>query len=631
MSSLNARRAEGMRAAFALRTKLTVSEWADRHGWIARSSGAAEAGQYSTDRAPYLREILDVMGDEVHPDVVFNKPAQVGFTEALNQFLAYCIAEDPSGIIVIQPNVEMAKAFVKERVDPMLSESPRLRGVIRSEGGRRTSDDTMQRKVFAGGWLVAVGANAPSGLRSRPARRILGDERSGWILDAKNQGDPWDLAVERTATFWNAKRIEGSTPGEAETCPITARLAESDLRRFHVACPACGHREPFRWKDDDGTYRLVFDKDPAGQIIPATAAYLCRACGVCIPEREKPRMLRGGAWIAEQPERAVVGFDLNGLYSPWRTWERIGQLWLEAHGNPEKLKVFVTHVLAEPWRAAGERIDVRTLMERATGEDTAPATAALCTGFVDVQATRLETLVIAWSAGEQAAVLDWQQHDGDPTRPDVWEDAWRALTAPHGAPLAAVGVDTGYLTDVAWKAVDTWGRRSRVKVLGCKGMPGRGRPVIQRPGAAKVRTQRRPWLIGVDTAKDLVALRLQQADGPGAFTFPAEIDPTFFDQLTAEELRTAMIGGRPQKVWRLVKGRRNEALDLTVGCLAVLYALGARVVAQLKPAATQAPAPVAQPAAPAPQPESLGVQLPAPVARPAAPRRGGGWVYGWKR
>ena len=321
---------------------LTGSQWANRHGWIARSSGAAEGGQYSTDRAPYMEEIIDVICDEIHTDVVFNKPAQVGFTEAINQTIGYAMHHDPSGIIVIQPNDGMAKSWMKERIDPMLAESRALRGAIRSEGGRRTSDDTMERKVFRGGWLVAVGANAPSGLRSRPARRIYGDERSGWTLDARNQGDPWDLAGERTTTFWNAKRVQGSTPGERGTCPITESLARSDRRRYHVACPACGHMEPFTWKDPDGTFRIICDRDAANQMIPETAQYMCRACGVLIPEYEKTKMCRkdrGARWIAEHPERSTVGFDINGLISPWRSWSQIMSLWLIAQRDPEKLKV----------------------------------------------------------------------------------------------------------------------------------------------------------------------------------------------------------------------------------------------------------------------------------------------------
>jgi phage terminase large subunit GpA-like protein len=537
-----------MREAFAPPTKLTVSQWADRHGWIARSSGAGESGQYSTDRTPYMREILDVMGDEIHRDVVFNKPAQVGFTEALIQFAGYCMAEDPSGLIVIQPNIEMAKAWMKERIDPMLAESPRLRGIVRSESGRRTSDDTLQRKVYAGGYLVAIGANSPSGLRSRPSRRVLGDERSGWTLDARAQGDPWDLAVERTATFWNAKRIQGSTPGEEGLCPITAALAASDWRKWVVTCPACGHAEPFAWRAEDGTYRLVCERGAANELIPATARYLCTACGTLIPEYEKARMNRGGKWVATQPENPAAGFDLgNSLMSPWRSWSDIMELWVKAHGNPERLKVFVTHVLAEPWRPVAERIDVHMLMERAEPVVELPQWVGAVTGSVDVQGNRLETLRVGWGAGEEAIVLEWQQHDGDPTKGEVWAEARKALGA-----CAAIAVDTGYLTDEAWKHVDQWSHSTRV--FGTKGMPGRPRPVMGKPAATSTKRARRPWLVGTDAAKDALALRLRAPvppGGAGSVHFADTLPPEFFEQLTSEELRPPIVGGRPVRVWRL--------------------------------------------------------------------------------
>lgn len=572
------------RRVMAPPSHLTASEWANAHGWIARSSGASEPGQYATERAPYLREILDVMGDESHRDVVFNKPAQVGFTECINQFVGYCMAEDPSGLIVIQPNLDMAKGWMKERIDPMLAESPRLKGIVRSEGGRRTSDDTMQRKVFPGGYLVTVGANAPAGLRSRPARRILGDERSGWTLDSRQQGDPWDLAVERTATFWNAKRIQGSTPGEAETCPITSAIQASDWREWHMSCPACGHREPLQWKSADGVYRVVCDRDAAGQMIPETAKYLCLTCGVLIPESEKPKMLRNGGWIPRFPERSAAGFDLNGLVSPWRSWADIVDLWLRAQGNSEKLKVFVTHVLAQPWQPVAERIDVHTLSERAESVEPLPGPIGLLVASVDVQKDRLESLIVGVGPAEELWVLEWNQHDGDPTQPGTWADAWASLTASRALPVSAVAIDTGWLTDEAWRAVDLWAARRVMRVIGVKGIAGRGRPIVRPPGRVVRKNQRRPWDVGVDTAKDVLNLRLRLASGgSGAVHFAETLDLAFYEQLTAEELRTRVVNGRPAKVWTLPDGKRNEALDLLVYALAALHHRGAKYVGSIVP------------------------------------------------
>lgn len=639
MSELARRLGDVVRRGFAPPPKLSVSEWADRHGWIAKSSGASEPGSYSSARAPYMREILDVMGDETHRDVVFKKPAQVGFTEAINQFIAYCMKADPSGIIVIQPDLERAKAWTKERIDPMLSESTTLARIVHSEGGRRTSDDTMLRKVFPGGWLAVVGANSASGLRSRPARRVLGDERSGWTIDARAQGDPWDLAVERTTTFWNAKRIQGSTPGEEGACAITAALADSDLRRWHVACPACGAREPFQWRTVDGVYRLVCDRDAADQMIPETAQYLCTACGVLIPESEKARMNRGGQWIAERPDRDAVGFDLgNALMSPWLSWPDIIRKWRDAQGNHERLKVFVTHVLAEPWKTESERIDVHVLTARAEPMPEAPLEAAIATGAIDVQANRLETLLVAWGPGEQSFVLDWQQHEGDPTESDApWKAAWDALTKPVGVPLQVVAIDTGFLTSTAWKWIDRWHDPAGVRVLGVKGEDGRGRAIMRKPGKARRKGERPPWLVGVDSVKDLLKLRLPRKPGlEGAIRFADGLDAVFYDQLTSEELRTVIQKGRPTKVWRLIAGRRNEGLDLLVYNVAALHALGVKAIAQLDALAAARRAQLA--AATAQESAKTGESerpadaepraLPVPARRPSfvrAPMRGRGW------
>ncbi len=605
------------------RERLTGSQWANQYGWIARSSGAAEGGPYSTSRAPYLAEILDVICDEAHPDVVFNKPAQVGFTEAINQAIGYAMAHDPSGVIVIQPNDGMAKAWMKERIDPMLAESRTLRGIVRSEGGRRTSDDTMQRKVFRGGWLVAVGANAPSGLRSRPARRVFGDERSGWTLDARNQGDPWDLASERTATFWNAKRVQGSTPGERGTCPITEALARSDRRRYHVACPACGHTEPLTWKDPDGTFRLVCDRDAAGTLIPETAAYLCRGCGVLIPEYEKPKMLRGGRWIAEQPGRRIVGFDLNGLVSPWRSWAQIMTLWLEAQRDHEKLKVFVTHVLAEPHYVERERIEVHTLQARAEPLPELPDAVGGVVLTVDVQKDRVETLAVGWGAQLEAWVLEWEQHWGDPSQPATWDAVVAHVKqAPWRAALVAAGFDTGYLTETVWRQVDAFARALQIRTFGLKGMGGPGRQVVTKPGKATDRRKRTPWLVGTDTAKDAIlshGLRVAvPPGGPGALHVADTLDPAFYAQLTAESPTRVQHGGRTAIVWRkLDASAANEGLDLLVYNLGTAVAMTTHFHTDFAALARQRTTPAPAALAPAPAPKPQGTWLP--------PRRGG-WL-----
>lgn len=613
-----------VRRSFAPVTKLTGSQWADRYGWIAKSSGASESGRYSTERVPYMREILDVCCNETDRDVVINKPAQVGYTEALHQIIGYGMAEDPSGIIVIRPSLDDAKSWMKERIDPMLAESPRLRGIVRSENGRRSSDDTLQRKVFPGGWLVAVGANSPSGLRSRPARRVIGDERSGWTLDAKQQGDPWDLAHERTTTFWNAKRVQGSTPGEDGICPTTATLGESDWREWCVACPSCGFREPFRWKSEDGTFRLVCERGAADELIPQTARYLCVACGILVPEYEKGRMNASGLWVPKFPGRVLVGFDIGpAISSPWLSWAAIMEKWIKAKNNQEKLKVFVTHTLAQVWKDLTERIDASALVSRAEAADELPAPIGALFGAIDVQADRIESLLIGAGPDSEVWILEWAQHEGKPTTEQPWFEAWAHLTAPRGVPFHGLAIDTGYLTDEAWKHVAKW--NGAVRVIGVKGEDGRGRPWVAKPTRVISTRVRRPWIVGVDTAKDAIELRLKTPvppGGPGAIHFAETLPSEFYDQLTAEEKKLDIVKGRPVKLWKLIPDRRNEGLDLTVYALAAMYAMGAPWLAGLAEMAAKR---VTKPVEPLPDPQ--GVQTPKEFLQ----QQRGGFVQGWRR
>jgi len=62
---------------FAPPPLLTVSEWADKYR-VLRSATSAEPGSWSTDRVPYMREIMDCLA-ETSPvqSVCFMKSAQI--------------------------------------------------------------------------------------------------------------------------------------------------------------------------------------------------------------------------------------------------------------------------------------------------------------------------------------------------------------------------------------------------------------------------------------------------------------------------------------------------------------------------------------------------------------------------
>src|SRR5262245_53004348 len=106
---------------------LAVSEWADHYRMLSQRA-SAEPGKWSTERTTYLQEIMDALS-AMSPiqSVTLIKGAQLGGTEAGSNWIGYIIDHAPGPCLAVQPTVEMAKRNSKQRIEPLIQESQRLR------------------------------------------------------------------------------------------------------------------------------------------------------------------------------------------------------------------------------------------------------------------------------------------------------------------------------------------------------------------------------------------------------------------------------------------------------------------------------------------------------------------------
>lgn len=582
------------RKAFLPPPRLTVSQWADQHRRLSPEH-AAEPGQWSTDRAPYQREIMDCITDPDVEGVVLMTSAQVGKTAVLENVIGYFVSQDPSPILMLQPTLEMGQTFSKDRLAPMLRDTPILQGLVKDPRAR-DSGNTMLHKTFPGGHITITGANSPASLASRPIRIVLCDEVDRYPSSAGSEGDPVHLARKRTSTFWNRKLILTSTPTIKGLSRIEHAFEQSDQRRYHVPCPHCGEFQALKWAG------VKWDEDK-----PETARYYCEHCGAGIDEADKPKMLLAGQWVAEAPFAGVAGFHINELYSPWRKWAEVAADFLEAkHGGTEMLKAWVNTSLGETWTEQGDGIEASGLLARLEdyGREDVPILAT--TMGCDIQKDRIEVSFVGWGKGEEAWLLDHVILPGDTARPDVWQDL--ADLAAELKPTA-MAVDSGYNSDQVY----AFCARRRF-AFAIKGASGFERPLIEdaRRRAQRLRRAGRRGVrvepIGVDSGKVLIYSRLRQAEpGQGYVHFPDDhaFDDEYFAQLTAEKLVVKYRFGRPSQEWVQLRPR-NEALDCLVYALAALRLanLNLDALAERKTATGEAP---------------TGV-----IKRPALPRRIGG-------
>lgn len=557
---------------------LTVDQWADAHRLLSQKS-AAEPGPWRTERTPYLREIMRELSSSSHTEeIVLMKGAQVGGSECGINWLGYIIDHVPGPAMAVQPTVDLAKRFSRQRVASLIEETPSVRAKVKDSKDKE-SGDNMLLKNFPGGILLLTGANSAVGLRSMPARYLFRDEIDAYPQNVDEEGSPLSLSEARTRTFKrNRKIFDVSTPTVQGRSHIETKYEASDKRRYEVPCPYCDHFQPLEWKQ----IRWV-DQDPQ------TAVYICSGCEKEIEERWKPQMLSRGVWVKQNPESKVAGFHLSSLYSPygWYSWRDAVSDWLKAQGKADQLKTFVNTVLGETWVEKGDAPDWRRLYERREVYPTneIPKRALLLTGGVDVQKDRLEAQIVAWGKGKESWVIDNRVFPGDtsdlsPTGPwegvrEMMRESWtregEEATVRMG--LRLVAIDSGYNTQTVYafvrgyppnRVIATKGQESLQMLVGS---PSSVDVVIS---GKRVRRGLRLWPIGVNMAKSELygVLRLEKPTEeelalhgypPGYVHFP-ELDEGYFKQLTAEQLVKKLVKGFTHYEWVKVF-ERNEALD----------------------------------------------------------------------
>ncbi|MFH1157615.1 MAG: phage terminase large subunit family protein [Pseudomonadota bacterium] len=572
-------------AALALRPDplLSVSEWSDGHRFLSQTA-SGEPGPWRTDRTPYLREIMDCLSPSNPAEkVVFMKGAQIGGTEAGNNWIGYVIHHAPGPMLAVQPTVEMAKRWSKQRIASLIDSTPVLRDRVK-EPRARDSGNTVQSKEFPGGILVMTGANSAVGLRSMPVRYLFLDEVDAYDFDVDGEGDPVSLASQRTITFANRKIFLVSTPTIQGFSRIDLEYEASDRRRWWVPCPDC---EDFQILEEK---QLRWDKDK-----PETAAYFCIHCGVAIPSHKKAWMNHRGQWRAERPDVPVAGFWLSGLNSPWLTWQQIAERKIAAKDDAA-MKVYVNTIEARTWTESGEAPEWQRLYDRR--EDyrigQVPMGGLFLTAGVDVQKDRVELEIVAWGRDRESWSVDYRVLQGDPVKPDVWKelDAALAETFTHDSltelPILRLAIDTGYAT----QEVYDWIRRQQSdRVLAVKGVERLG-AAIGTPSHIDVTSQGKRkrrgllvWPVGSSFCKSELygCLRKdkptdeQIGNGekyPHGFCHFPKYGEEYFKQLTAERLVTVKDRrGFPHREWRKLR-ERNEALDCRVYARAAAAALG---------------------------------------------------------
>lgn len=569
--------ADSFWAGFRLDKDYSLSEWSDDFVMLP-SKSSAEPGRYRTDRVPFLREIMECLSHQSPVKrVVFMKSAQVGGSQLALNWLGYIMDICPAPVMIVQPTLQLAERFSKQRVQPLIDETPRLKPLV-NPTRMKDSGNTLLLKEFRGGVVILTGANSPTSLRSMPIRFAMLDEVDAYPAEAGEEGSPVALAEKRTTTFRRRKIFLISTPTTKESSVISTEFDNSDQRRYFVPCPECGGFQYLQFKN------LKWDPDHLVDV-----RLSCEHCGALIEEKHKSKMMREGEWRATSISNGeTVGFHINALYSPWMTWMEIVKEFLKCKSDAPLLRTFINTILGEPWEEDySAKVGAGALESRAEAWDpnVIPKKVACLVAGVDVQDNRFAVSIWGFGEGEESWVISHQEIFGDPSQSEIWKQLdsilFRNYRHESGGTMcvAVASIDTGgHFTHEVYGYVRAKKHdRNKTLVIAVKGASVKNKPILGKPAKVDVNFRGQTvkngvdlYSIGTDTAKTTIYARLRnQNPGPGYVHLPAYVDKSFFEQIVSERRVTRFVKGHPVSEYVKKPSVRNEALDCAV------YAFGA--------------------------------------------------------
>lgn len=563
---------------------LTVSQWADKYRYLSAES-SAEVGPWRTERTPYLQKPMDSFNDPKVKSIAIMASSQLGKSEFLLNVIGYIIDQMPASILFIQPTIPDAQKFSRQRINPMIRDTPKLASKMEVEVEKKTSKkskstNTVLQKTFPGGILTMAGSNAPSALASIPSRYVIGDEVDRWALSAGKEGNPWQIATARQVTFYNAKAIRVSSPTIKGASEIEDAYYLGTQEVWCHCCPACNTYSQIVLANIHFDYDETTAKDGKSTYLIKNVYWCCPECGAVFTQNEM--RFAKQMWIEHNPDAYKSGrrsFRINSFASPWLPWSNICLQFLEAKDEPEKLKAFINTVLGESFEDREKIEDPEIIYNRReTYEAQLPDGVLVLTCGVDTQDNRLEYEIVGYGRYGESWGIEKGFIMGKPESDSkVWDvldsiiDKSYKYKNGKALKISITFIDSGghYTKEV----YEYCYKRKYKNVFAIKGKGGADIPYTQPPSKIPIGKTKNSkkfiylYNIGVDSGKQQIMDRLKvQEAGPKYCHYPRNeecgYDINYFNGLLSEAyvLKTDKTGHK-KWTWEKLGSTRNEALD----------------------------------------------------------------------
>lgn len=589
--------------------KKTVSEWAEEKRFLPKEL-SPRPGFWDNSWNPHFIEIMDCLGDDSYiQELWLMKSAQIGATTAAENWIGYTIDESPTSFMYLTADDGLAETAMTLKVDALINHCGLSHLIKANTPNTKRSGNTKLTKEFPGGFIKAVGANAPGKLRAISVQRFYADELDGMPDRVGDEGDPVKLAEKRTNAYGRRrKKFFTSTPTIKQTSKISAGYETGDKRQRFVPCPHCNHMQTLvmKGKHEDGrVYGLYFEIDSGGRLKPETVVYVCMECGGFMKEHHKPQMFLRAEWrpTALAKNKFTRSYHINALYSPITmfSWIDIANEFVDCFNikngrvkDIEKYQVFQNTILGIPWEERGEAPSYERVIAHRRGiyrRNEIPNHYALqetgsnilmLTMTADVHKERIDVEVLGWCKDGRSYSIDWRHLEGDTDnlQGSAWVDLRELIENTEWVSdddrryrVMLTLVDAGYRTDSVKKFCEEYA---------CGVIPIFGRDTIRKTSSTRnfyFHEKTYAADVNVTLYKDRLAawLRSDWNDGElqpmGYPNYPEDYGDDYFREYEAEHKvvqkhsKTGQVYGYS---WEKLPNKDNHAWDCRVYNMAAL-------------------------------------------------------------
>ncbi len=233
------------------------------------------------------RYLIDPIND-LHPDQVYRKSAQVGMSVAKIFKSLWLCKEFGVNIGYILPSQNIVKDFVTPKVDPLIVSNPVIEQTV--------SKDSVALKQVGDRFLYFKGAFSEREAISISLDILVLDELDR--MPDMNIVNIYDSRLQASEYAWRWRLSNPSSVGFG----VDALYTDSDQRHWLIECSHCKHTWFIDFRPDGRCHHVDMQK----------GMYVCGSCGEEITDADR----RNGYWKALHPDRYRHGYWISQLMVP---------------------------------------------------------------------------------------------------------------------------------------------------------------------------------------------------------------------------------------------------------------------------------------------------------------------------